>query len=77
MKKIKSNAMAPFIKLCPKANKVSLLHLVIAIQTKHKYFCTSDKYLLRKAAIFKKKFSIEIVNDPYVNTSGHGFNYYL
>jgi hypothetical protein len=77
MKKVKNEAMRFFIKLCPKANKVSLLHLTIAVRTKHRYFCTSDKYILRKAKEIKKKFHIEVVSDPYVNTSGFGFNYYL
>jgi len=52
-------------KLVPQGNKVSILHLAIAIFQGCKYFLTTDTELLKKVKKIKKQYSILIVSDPY------------
>jgi hypothetical protein len=75
MKPVNNKLIKKLTKLCPKANKLSLLHLAIAIGCNYKFYCTGDKKILSKSAAIKKLFSIDIVSDPY--TTGSTFNYYI
>jgi len=72
-----NNIVKVLRKMCPKAHQVSLFHLAIAIHNNYKYFCTSEKPILRKKKSLLKKFKIEIITDPFVDNSGNTFNYYL
>jgi hypothetical protein len=76
MKPVKNKLLQELTKLCPKANKVSLLHLAIAISQHYPLWYTTDKYLLKKAKKISKMFIIEVV-DPYATSSGNSFNYYI
>lgn len=68
--------MTRLTKLFPKSEKVSLLHLAIAISYGYPCFFTTDKSMLKRSKFIKKTFSIDII-DPFASSSGSSFNYYL
>ena len=77
MPKKTNNVIKLLAKMCPKANKTSIFHLGVAIQNGYKYYCTSEKILLKKTKSIKKKFGINVISDPYVNTLENPFNFYI
>lgn len=52
-------------KLCPEADKISVLHLSIAISKKYKCYLTSDQCLLEKAKTLKRKYNIFVTGSLY------------
>jgi len=71
--------------LAPKAVKLSIAHLAIAIYHKWQYYVTADEYLLKKVKRIKKNYNIQLCKSIYeVNEyerakSGCGtpFNFYV
>jgi len=48
------------LKLCSKANPVSLFHLSVAIFSKHLSYLTSDQHILAKKVILKKRYNMKV-----------------